>query len=88
MDGAYAFRGQQQSTVAAGLEARHRVGSFSSSGSLPLSEDMRAPPPPPLDTASIYSCSSAATPARSLELHIPGTPVTPKEKKLTSKRLI
>src|SRR3569833_347458 len=74
MDGASAFR-QQPVTPAAGFEDRHRVGSFSSSSSLPAAEDLRGSPlqpprpphhpPPPLPPSLPTALELLGTPSSS-----------------------
>jgi hypothetical protein len=85
MDGASAFR--QQMVPNTGPESRHRVGSFSSSGSLPMNEDLRATPlqaPPPLESLGFPSTVPMRVPPTDLSITI-----APREKKTTAtKRLI
>ncbi len=79
MDGALALR--QHSTTSS-LDNRHRVGSFSSSGSQPFSDaDMRSPP-------SVFESLGfpSVVPARPPDLKI--TVSSSKDKKSTNKRLI
>ncbi|KAK3316664.1 hypothetical protein B0H66DRAFT_478097 [Apodospora peruviana] len=68
MDGA--FRQQLPPT----LETRHRVGSFSSSGSLPVTDDLRLPPlQPPFESY------------RPPDLQIPASQPTPKDRKSSAR---
>ncbi|KAK3383935.1 hypothetical protein B0T24DRAFT_518969 [Lasiosphaeria ovina] len=69
MDGAF----RQQ--LASAAEARHRMGSFSSSGSLPISEDLRLPMLQP-----------AFDPYRLPDLQIPIAPSAPKDRKTSTAR--
>ncbi|KAK1469057.1 GTPase-activator protein for Ras-like GTPase [Colletotrichum melonis] len=78
MDGAL----RQQFMNAASREGRQRVGSFSSSGSQPLYDDARSPPPP-IESLGFPS----VIPARHSEIPL-GVANSLKEKKLSTKRLI
>jgi len=83
MDGATAFR--QQLAPNTGLDTRHRMGSFSSSGSLPLQDELRGPPLQPPSRESVGYPSVAQPKPLPLDLHIS---ITPRDKKTTSRRLI
>ncbi len=88
MDGATAFREPLGHGI--GLETRHRVGSFSSSGSLPLADGLRGPPlqPPPLESLGYPSVTPATASTRPHELQIASGSAASKEKKSASRRLI
>ncbi|OLN85580.1 Inhibitory regulator protein BUD2/CLA2 [Colletotrichum chlorophyti] len=78
MDGAL----RQQFINATAREGRQRVGSFSSSGSQPLFDDSRSPPPP-IESLGFPS----VVPARHSEIPL-SIANSIKEKKLSTKRLI
>ncbi|KAK6217565.1 gtpase-activator protein for ras-like gtpase [Colletotrichum tabaci] len=78
MDGAL----RQQFMNATAREGRQRVGSFSSSGSQPLFDEARSPPPP-IESLGFPS----VVPARHSEIP-QGATTSLKEKKLSTKRLI
>ncbi|KAM9880674.1 hypothetical protein VDGE_00094 [Verticillium dahliae] len=76
MDGAF----RQQYAAASSAEGRHRVGSFSSSGSQAVFDDNRPPPPLPIESMGYPSISQTRPP----EI----ITTTGKEKKGSSRRLI
>ncbi|KAI1105123.1 Rho GTPase activation protein [Jackrogersella minutella] len=79
MDGALALR---QQTTASTADSRHRVGSFSSSGSQPFVDIDVRPPPTVLESVGYPSVA----PARPPDLKI--TPSSSKDKKASNRRLI
>ncbi|KAI1389541.1 Rho GTPase activation protein [Hypoxylon trugodes] len=80
MDGALAAR---QHATASPIDGRHRVGSFSSSGSQPFQVDVEVRPPPTVLESVGYP---SVAPTRPPDLKI--TPSSSKEKKSSNRRLI
>ncbi|KAI2467038.1 Rho GTPase activation protein [Annulohypoxylon bovei var. microspora] len=80
MDGALA---QRQQTSSSQADSRHRVGSFSSSGSQPFL-DIEVRPPPTLLESVGYPSVAPTRPSPDLKI----TPSSSKEKKSSNRRLI